>query len=84
MSRLETPAGIGPARRNGSGLAILFISYGDLAGRRAAVSLLAVMLSLKMIECYRIGMPGWLSVSACSCAPRSFFSPGYPDAVYGG
>ncbi len=36
------------------GLATLFMSYGDLSGRRAAVSLLTVMLALKMIECYRI------------------------------
>ena len=31
------------------GLATLFMSYGDLTGRRAAVSLLSVMLALKMI-----------------------------------
>ena len=35
-------------------LAALFFSYGNMSGRRAAVSLLAVMLSLKLIECYRI------------------------------
>lgn len=35
-------------------LAALFFSYGDLSGRRAAVSLLTVMLSLKLVECYRI------------------------------
>jgi len=36
------------------GLVALFTSYGNLSGRRSAVSLLAVMLALKMIECYRI------------------------------
>jgi len=35
-------------------LASLFFSYGNLSGRRAAVSLLAVMLAMKLIECYRI------------------------------
>ena len=35
-------------------LLTLFFSYGNLTGRRAAVSLLAVMLALKLIECYRI------------------------------
>jgi transglutaminase-like putative cysteine protease len=35
-------------------LITLFFSYGNLTGRRAAVSLLAVMLALKLVECYRI------------------------------
>jgi transglutaminase-like putative cysteine protease len=35
-------------------LATLIISYGNLSGRRAAVSLLTVMLALKMMECYRV------------------------------
>ena len=35
-------------------LLALFFSYGDMSGRRAAVSLLAVMLALKLVECYRI------------------------------
>jgi transglutaminase-like putative cysteine protease len=37
-----------------SALATLFLSYGNLSGRRSAVSLLTVMLALKLIECYRI------------------------------
>jgi hypothetical protein len=36
------------------GLVSLFVSYGGLAGRRAAVSLLTLMLALKLLECYRI------------------------------
>ena len=35
-------------------LAALFFSYSDISGRRAAVSLLTVMLALKLFECYRI------------------------------
>lgn len=37
-----------------AGLATLFFSYGGLTGRRAAVSLLTLMLALKLLECYRI------------------------------
>jgi len=35
-------------------LVTLFMSYGDISGRRATVSLLTVMLALKLVECYRI------------------------------
>ena len=59
------------------GLATLFFSYGDLAGRRAAVSLLAVMLSLKMIECYRIRDARLVvSFSLFLCATQFLFAQG--------
>ena len=34
----------------GLALVVLFISYGNLSGRRAAVSLLTLMLALKLVE----------------------------------
>jgi len=68
-----------------AGLAILFISYGDLAGRRAAVSLLAVMLSLKMIECYRIRDARLVvSFSLFLCATQFLFAQGILMPIYGG
>jgi transglutaminase-like putative cysteine protease len=68
-----------------TGLAILFMSYGDLAGRRAAVSLLAVMLSLKMIECYRIRDARLVvSFSLFLCATQFLFAQGIFMPVYGG
>ncbi len=68
-----------------AGLAILFVSYGDLAGRRAAVSLLSVMLSLKMIECYRIRDARLVvSFSLFLCATQFLFGQGILMPVYGG
>jgi hypothetical protein len=55
----------------GLALVVLFVAYGDLSGRRSAVSLLTLMLALKLIEGYRIPTPGWSWPSACSCAPLS-------------
>jgi transglutaminase-like putative cysteine protease len=67
------------------GLAILFMSYGDLAGRRAAVSLLAVMLSLKMIECYRIRDARLVvSFGLFLCATQFLFAQGIMMPIYGG
>lgn len=68
-----------------AGLVILFVSYGDLAGRRAAVSLLAVMLSLKMIECYRIKDARLVvSFSLFLCATQFLFTQGILMPLYGG
>ncbi len=67
-----------------AGLAILFISYGDLAGRRAAVSLLVVMLSLKMIECYRIRDARLVvSFSLFLCATQFLFTQSILMPFYG-
>lgn len=66
-------------------LATLFLSYGDMAGRRAAVSLLAVMLSVKMIECYRIrDARVVVSFSLFLCATQFLFTQGIVMPVYGG
>jgi transglutaminase-like putative cysteine protease len=68
-------------------LLALFFSYGDMSGRRAAVSLLAVMLSLKLIECYRIRDARLVvSFSLFLCATQFLFGqkilmPVYATAV---
>ena len=67
------------------GLATLFMSYGDLSGRRAAVSLLTVMLALKMIECYRIRDARLVvSFSLFLCATQFLFAQGILMPFYGG
>ena len=67
------------------GLATLFMSYGDLSGRRAAVSLLTVMLALKMIECYRIRDARMVvSFSLFLCATQFLFAQGILMPFYGG
>lgn len=66
-------------------LAALFTSYGALSGRRAAVSLLAVMLSLKLLECYRIRDARLVvCFSLFLCATQFLFSQGILMPVYGG
>ena len=79
-----------PAVRHGMtvlALAALFFSYGDLSGRRAAVSLLAVMLSLKLVESYRIRDARLVvSFSLFLCATQFLFGqkilmPAYGAAV---
>lgn len=58
-------------------LATLFLSYGDLSGRRAAVSLLTVMLTLKLVECYRIRDARLVvCFSLFLCATQFLFSQG--------
>lgn len=65
-------------------LALLFTSYGNLSGRRAAVSLLAVMLALKMIECYRIRDARLVvCFSLFLCATQFLFAQGILMPVYG-
>ena len=66
-------------------LLALFFSYGDLSGRRAAVSLLTVMLSLKLIECYRIRDARLLvSFSLFLCATQFLFGQKILMPLYGG
>jgi len=65
-------------------LAILFVSYGGLTGRRSAVSLLALMLSLKLIEGYRIRDARLVvSFSLFLCATQFLFSQGIVMPLYG-
>lgn len=65
-------------------LLALFFSYGDMSGRRAAVSLLAVMLSLKLIECYRIRDARLVvSFSLFLCATQFLFAQNIMMPVYG-
>lgn len=65
-------------------LLTLFFSYGNLSGRRAAVSLLAVMLSLKLIECYRIRDARLVvSFSLFLCATQFLFGQKIGMPFYG-
>ncbi len=66
------------------GLAALFFSYTNMSGRRAAVSLLAVMLSLKLIECYRIRDARLVvSFSLFLCVTQFLFAQGIVMPLYG-
>jgi len=65
-------------------LLTLYFSYGNIAGRRAAVSLLTVMLALKMIESYRIRDARLVvSFSLFLCATQFLFNQGIFMPVYG-
>lgn len=58
-------------------LLLLFMSYGDLSGRRAAVSLLTLMLAMKLIEGYRIRDARLVvSFSLFLCATQFLFNQG--------
>ena len=64
-------------------LAALFLSYGDLSGRRAAVSLLTVMLALKMVECYKIRDARFVvCFSLFLCTTQFLFTQGVIMPVY--
>ena len=65
-------------------LAVLFVSYGTLSGRRAAVSLLAMMLAFKLIEGFQI-RDGRLivSFSLFLCATQFLFSQDLAMPLYG-
>ncbi|NNJ65273.1 MAG: DUF3488 domain-containing transglutaminase family protein [Xanthomonadales bacterium] len=66
------------------GLVALFAAYGNLAGRRAAVSLLMVMLSLKLVECYRIRDARLVvSFSLFLCTTQFLFTQGILMPLYG-
>lgn len=65
-------------------LLALFFSYGDMSGRRAAVSLLSVMLALKLIECYRVRDARLVvSFSLFLCATQFLFGQGILMPLYG-
>ncbi len=65
-------------------LLTLFFSYGNVTGRRAAVSLLTVMLALKLIESYRIRDARLIvSFSLFLCATQFLFSQGILMPFYG-
>jgi transglutaminase-like putative cysteine protease len=65
-------------------LLVLFVSYGDLSGRRAAVSLLSLMLALKLIEGYRIRDARLVvSFSLFLCATQFLFGQGILMPLYG-
>jgi len=64
-------------------LLALFLSYPDLGGRRSAVSLLTLMLSLKLIEGYRIRDARLIvSFSLFLCATQFLFSQGIVMPLY--
>jgi len=65
-------------------LLTLYFSYGNIAGRRAAVSLLTVMLALKLIETYRIRDARLIvSFSLFLCATQFLFGQGILMPFYG-
>jgi hypothetical protein len=66
-------------------LVVLFVAYGDLSGRRSAVSLLTLMLALKLIEGYRIRDARLVvAFSLFLCATQFLFGQGVAMPLYGG
>ena len=64
-------------------VAVLVITYGGLMGRRAAVSLLVLMLSLKLLETFRIRDARIVaSLSLFLCGTQFLFSQGVPMIAY--
>ena len=67
----------------GFAVAALVITYGGLMGRRAAVSMLVLMLSLKLLETFRIRDARIVaSLSLFLCGTQFLFSQGIPMIVY--
>ena len=65
-------------------LLTLYFSHGNITGRRAAVSLLTVMLALKLIESYRIRDARLVaSFSLFLCATQFMFQQGIMMPFYG-
>ena len=61
----------------------LIVTYGGLMGRRAAVSMLVLMLSLKLLETFRTRDARIVaSLSLFLCATQFLFSQGVPMIVY--
>ncbi len=61
----------------------LFLTYGQLLGRRIAVSMLLLMLSLKLLETFRIRDARIVaSLSLFLCATQFLFHQGIPMIVY--
>lgn len=68
----------------GVALAILVLSYGNVFGRSAAVSLLTVMLSMKLLETYRLrDARVVVSFSLFLCATQFLFGQGVLMPLYG-
>jgi len=64
-------------------VAVLVSTYGGLMGRRAAVSMLVLMLSLKLLETFRIRDARIVvSLSLFLCGTQFLFSQGVPMIVY--
>ncbi|MGA9575391.1 MAG: DUF3488 domain-containing protein, partial [Lysobacterales bacterium] len=64
-------------------VASLVITYGGLMGRRAAVSMLVLMLSLKLLETFRIRDARVVaSLSLFLCGTQFLFSQGVPMIIY--
>jgi len=65
------------------GLLLLLATYGSLLGRRTAVSLLALMLSLKLLETFRVRDARIVaSLSLFLCATQFLFSQDIPMIFY--
>jgi len=61
----------------------LVTTYGGLMGRRAAVSMLVLMLSLKLLETFRIRDARIVvSLSLFLCGTQFLFSQGVPMIIY--
>lgn len=68
----------------GASLVILALSYGGMFGRRAAVSLLAAMLALKLLECERLRDARLIvSFSFFLCATQFLFTQSIAMPLYG-
>lgn len=64
-------------------VAILVVTYGGLMGRRAAVSMLVLMLALKLLETFRTRDARIVaSLSLFLCGTQFLFSQGVPMIVY--
>lgn len=64
-------------------VAALVATYGGLMGRRAAVSMLALMLSLKLLETFRIRDARIvISLSLFLCGTQFLFAQGIPMIAY--
>ncbi len=69
----------------GLALASLFMSYGNMFGRRSVVSLLTMMLTLKLLETYSVRDARLvLSFSFFLCATQFLFDQGILMPIYGG
>lgn len=67
----------------GGSVFMLIMVYGSLTGRRAAVSLLALMLALKLMETFKVRDARVVaSLSLFMCATQFLFSQGIPMMFY--
>ena len=64
-------------------VSVLILTYGSLMGRRAAVSMLVLMLSLKLLETFRTRDARVVaSLSLFLCGTQFLFSQGVPMIIY--